>query len=53
MKGKHMKEQLAKKFKREKEMIVKAKDTQFYRDEMIEKRKEQMETNQERRLNQD
>lgn len=35
LKGKHMKEQLAKKFKREKEMALKAKENEFYRDEMI------------------
>lgn len=35
MKGKHMKEQLAKKFKREKEMALKTKENEFYRDEMI------------------
>lgn len=35
MKGKKMKEQLAKKFKREKEMVLKTKENEFYRDEMI------------------
>ena len=53
MKGKHMKEQLAKKFKREKEMLKKAKDDMLDRDDMLEKRAEQIQGNIDRRLNQD
>ena len=53
MKGKHMKEQLAKKFKREKEMLVKAKEFQLDRDDMLEKRAELIQSNIDRRLNQD
>ena len=46
-----MKEQLAKKFKREKEMVAKAKDNQFDRDLMMEKRADQIQGNIDRRTN--